>query len=221
MSLYILYGSQTGNAEDIARDLASRCEEQLGLTNILCDTLNSQKKTITEIKANAKMLVVVCSTTGNGDAPENAESFWRSTKLRSAAKDLYQGVKYAVLGLGDTNYDKFCHMGKAFHKRIGELGGEVCMDLHCADEATGLEDVVDDWVTKILDTIKKIMLNSDEDDAAESLGAADATTDVSAASTVFTNLTLSESAPSGEGTLQTSVTPEVDSEAVVASTEST
>ena len=59
------------------------------------------------------------------------------------------------------------------------------------------------------------------DDAAESLGAADATTDVSAAATVFTNLTLSESAPSGEGNLQTSVTPEVDSDAVVASTEST
>lgn len=159
MSLRILYGSQTGNAEDIARDLASRCEEQLGLTDILCDTLNSQKKLIPEFKDSVKLLVIVCSTTGNGDAPENAESFWRSTKLRSAAKDLYAGINYTVLGLGDTNYDKFCYMGKSFHKRLQELGGNPILELHCADEATGLEEVVEEWVTKAMELIKSVFID--------------------------------------------------------------
>lgn len=218
MSLYILYGSQTGNAEDIARDLASRCEEQLGLSDVLCDTLNSQKKTITEIKAHAKMLVVICSTTGNGDAPENAESFWRSTKLRSAAKDLYLGVKYAVLGLGDTNYDKFCHMGKAFHKRIGELGGEVALELHCADEATGLEDVVDDWVQKILDTIKEVMSADGEAEATTTTPAT--AVGVDAVSTVATNLALSDEAAPG-GSEETPTPAAMIPEAVAAPTKST
>ena len=107
------------------------------------------------------MLVVVCSTTGVAMHPR-MQSRSGDPQITLCCEDLYQGVKYTVLGLGDTNYDKFCHMGKAFHKRIGELGGEACLDLHCADEATGLEDVVDDWFTKIIDTIKTIMVNSSD-----------------------------------------------------------
>lgn len=168
MSLSILYGSQTGNAEDIARDLASRCEEQLGLTDVLCDTLNSQKKSIPDFKNSVKLLIIICSTTGNGDAPENAESFWRSTKLRSAAKDLYAGVNFTVLGLGDTNYDKFCYMGKSLHKRIQELGGKAALDLHCADEATGLEEVVEEWVQKAMNLIKSIFVDNESEKVSES-----------------------------------------------------
>lgn len=159
MSLFILYGSQTGNAEDIARDLASRCEEQLGIEGVVCDTLNSQKKAITELKDKAKLLVIVCSTTGNGDCPENGDSFWRATKLRSAAKDLYKGLKFTILGLGDTNYDKFCYMGKSLHKRIKELGGDPVFDIHCADEATGLEEVVEVYIDKVMDEIKSMFVN--------------------------------------------------------------
>ncbi|CAN0356003.1 unnamed protein product, partial [Hapterophycus canaliculatus] len=49
----------------------------------------------------------VVSTTGNGDAPENSERFWRFIKRRAHPKDLLEGLPFSVLGLGDTNYDKF------------------------------------------------------------------------------------------------------------------
>ena len=76
----ILYGSQTGNSEDIAKDLHDKCST----ANIssVCKNLNSVKKV--ELKEIAKFVVVVCSTTGNGDTPENADAWWRSIKLRSA-----------------------------------------------------------------------------------------------------------------------------------------
>lgn len=180
-SLYILYGSQTGNSEDIALDLKSRCEEEYGMTSIVCDPLNAHKKTAAEIKEKAKLLVIVCSTTGNGDAPENAETFWRGTKLRSAEKDRYAGLPYAVLGLGDTNYDKFCFMGKSLDKRLEELGGCRSMKLHCADEATGLEDVVDEWIPKIMALIKVTFFPEEGDKTATVAVAktADETTKVS------------------------------------------
>lgn len=76
----MLYGSQTGNAESIAVELSERLTE-LGIQN-KCDSLNSAKKI--PLKEQALALVIVCSTTGNGDAPENAEAWWRSVKLRSA-----------------------------------------------------------------------------------------------------------------------------------------
>lgn len=179
-NLYILYGSQTGNSEDIALDLKSRCEEEYGMTGVVCDPLNAHKKTAAEIKEKAKLLVIVCSTTGNGDAPENAETFWRGTKLRSAEKDRYAGLQYTVLGLGDTNYDKFCFMGKSLDKRLEELGGCRSMKLHCADEATGLEDVVDEWIPKIMALIKSIFVDGDSTAAATAVATpVDETTKVS------------------------------------------
>lgn len=66
-------------------------------------------------------------------------------KLRSAPKDMFADTPYCVLALGDTNYDKFCHMGKNIDKRLSELGGTRKLDLFCADEATNMEEVVEAW----------------------------------------------------------------------------
>lgn len=160
--VYFLYGSQTGNADEISKDLCEKCAE-LGIP---CkrETLNAAKSL--KLKDVAKCIVIVCSTTGNGDSPENADGFWRSVKLRSAAKDLLAGIKYAVLGLGDTNYDKFCYMGKSLDKRFTELGAERFLEVHCADEAVGLEDTVDAFRSKVLAALPALM-------AAAASGAAD------------------------------------------------
>ena len=152
--IYVLYGSQTGNSEDIAQALAARCTEELELPCV-CNTLNTIKDKIAEIKSLASMIIIVCSATGNGDAPENALGFWRAAKLRSCSKDMFQDVPFCVLGLGDTNYDKFCHMGKSIDTRLKDLGGERILTLGCADEATGLEEVVDPWMDNVLEIVKK------------------------------------------------------------------
>ncbi len=76
---YILYGSQTGNAESIARDLHEKCMN-LGIPSVCC-TLNEAKNI--DLKNESNFVVIVCATTGNGDAPENADTWWRSVKLRS------------------------------------------------------------------------------------------------------------------------------------------
>lgn len=55
----------------------------------------------------ATHVVVVVSTTGDGDAPSNAEDFCRHLRKRTQPKALLAGKRFAILGLGDTNYDKF------------------------------------------------------------------------------------------------------------------
>lgn len=57
------------------------------------------------------------------------------------------------MGLGDTNYDQFCHMGKIIDKRLMELGGNRFHPLCCADEATGLEETVERWKEEIMDLL--------------------------------------------------------------------
>ncbi|CBJ32514.1 conserved unknown protein [Ectocarpus siliculosus] len=91
-------------------------------------------------------LVIIVSTTGNGDAPENTERFWRFLKRRTQPKDLLQGLPFALLGLGDTNYDKFCYMGKSLDKRFRELGATPVHPPAFADEATNMEETIEPWL---------------------------------------------------------------------------
>ena len=79
-SIYVLYGSQTGNSEMIAKEVHDKLIEK-SIASV-CSPLNEAKKT--DLKGLAKAVIIVCSTTGNGDAPENADGWWRVTKLRSA-----------------------------------------------------------------------------------------------------------------------------------------
>lgn len=55
-------------------------------------------------------VVIVCSTTGNGEPPDNAGKFWRYVKRRTQPKDMLVNLHFTVLGLGDTNYDKFWYV---------------------------------------------------------------------------------------------------------------
>ena len=80
--IYVLYGSQTGNSEDIAKDLHLKLEESGAMS--VCDTLNNSKKL--PINQNGTAMFIICSTTGNGDCPENADQWWRTVKLRSAVR---------------------------------------------------------------------------------------------------------------------------------------
>ena len=97
-----------------------------------------------------RLLAIVTSTTGNGDAPNNADKFFRFIRRRSHKSDFLVDISYVVLALGDTNYDKFCRVGKFIDKRLEELGASRVHPLCCADEATGLADVVEPWKEMIV-----------------------------------------------------------------------
>lgn len=70
---------------------------------------------------------------------------------------MFEGVPYSVLGLGDTNYDKFCYMGKSIDKRLEELGGRRVLPPYYADEGTGsMEETVETWKVAVFDVAKEI-----------------------------------------------------------------
>eukprot|EP00581_Thalassiosira_minuscula_P010294 CAMPEP_0183710752 /NCGR_PEP_ID=MMETSP0737-20130205/6412_1 /TAXON_ID=385413 /ORGANISM="Thalassiosira miniscula, Strain CCMP1093" /LENGTH=299 /DNA_ID=CAMNT_0025939087 /DNA_START=116 /DNA_END=1011 /DNA_ORIENTATION=+ len=185
MKVTILYGSATGNAEHIAKDLGKTINESAkGISNAASSSSFSsadvmemnmfkrkklmeswvQPPTTEEGDIKKHALILVCSTTGNGDAPENAGRFVRfikkpppSTLTSTAANPSspLENVAYAVLGLGDTNYDQFCGSAKLVDKKMSDWGAQRAVPLACADEATGLEATVEPWLDGVLEGLEK------------------------------------------------------------------
>jgi sulfite reductase alpha subunit-like flavoprotein len=150
--LLILYGSETGNGEDISKALNEEAGKH-GFQSTIASMNEYSKVNLSE----QPLVVLVASTTGNGDPPSNAEKFWRFIRRRTNAPDMLARVKYTVLALGDSNYDKFCNVGKNLDRRFEQLGATRVLPLTCADEGTGLADVVEPWKAGIWEKLTRVL----------------------------------------------------------------
>jgi sulfite reductase (NADPH) flavoprotein alpha-component len=113
--LTILFGSQTGNAERLAKRIA-RDAGQRGFAPKLHEMGAYPVARLAEERA----LLLITSTYGDGEPPDNARAFW-DFLAGSTAPALAQ-VRYSVCALGDTNYPKFCAFGRSLDERLEKLG---------------------------------------------------------------------------------------------------
>jgi sulfite reductase alpha subunit-like flavoprotein len=216
-TLYILYGSATGNAEGISKDLAAELTDNPTklpppFQQVVCKELDLFRKCMKEWKdpppSNGQTkygVILVSSTTGNGDPPENAGRFVRYLKKQAAANDTtsFAHVAYAVLGLGDTNYDQFCAMGKLLDKKMADLGATRAKPLACADEATGLEDVVEPWLEMVVKEVAAACMGGSTGNAAETT--TNTTTPITAAVAATETANVPESATPSTSQPQTPI----------------
>jgi sulfite reductase (NADPH) flavoprotein alpha-component len=119
--LTILFGSETGNAETLALK-ARKAALKLGFDARILDMADASPEKL----AKAKNLIVIVATWGEGDPPQRAAAFTRAL-LADGAPTL-DGLRFAVLALGDTAYANFCATGRAVDARLAALGASRVMD---------------------------------------------------------------------------------------------
>lgn len=135
----ILYGSQTGNAEDMAKRIGLQAK-WLGQT-VLVEAMDDFPL---KLLPKQRLVIFVCSTTGHGQEPENMKNIFNFMRRRDLPQDCLSNLRYVVYGLGDSSYTKFNYVSKILHKRLRHCGASPIQDLVAGDEqhAYGCDGII-------------------------------------------------------------------------------
>ena len=148
-SINIIFGTQTGNAEQAANDISEYVKSNGFKTFVqeLDDVdLNNLK--------DMEYLMIITSTFGDGEMPGNATIFW--SKLTSADNDNLdlKKIRYSVLALGDRTHADFCNAGKILDEKFEKQGANKILERAECD--VEYDEISKEWSKNFLDKIEQI-----------------------------------------------------------------
>lgn len=144
--LTIIYASQTGNAKGLAETLEQEALA-LSIPVQLFDASDYKGKDL----AKETHVVIVASTNGEGEAPDNALGLHEFLQSKKAPK--LDALKYAVIGLGDSSYEFFCQTGKDFDAFLSKQGATALLDRVDCD--VDYEEAATEWRQQTLALVKE------------------------------------------------------------------
>lgn len=140
----ILFGSQSGNCEVLAK----RLDETLaaaGVSRVVLDMLDCRKADLEQ----ARHLLVIVSTHGEGDPPDRARPLYDLLHGRKAPK--LANLKYSVLALGDSSYERFCEVGRRFDAQLESLGAQRLHERIECD--VDFQDSANRWIEAVVSSL--------------------------------------------------------------------
>ncbi|UUC44245.1 diflavin oxidoreductase [Flavobacterium cerinum] len=142
----IIYGTETGNS----KKLASQLQALLKKNKIQSKVIDAFQYPVEKLDKE-EFLIVIMSTQGEGDPPQNAIKFFDNISNSSAnlAK-----TRFAVLGLGDSSYPLFCKAGEDIDQQLKRLGAQQAVPFQKAD--VDFTPVAESWFAAILNSLQTI-----------------------------------------------------------------
>lgn len=120
--LLVLYGSQTGTAQDVAERIGREARRRHFRARVQAMDSYDRSNLLEE-----KHIVCVAATTGQGDEPSSMRTFWKALRQSNLPADFLDGLRFATFGLGDSSYPKYNWVAKKLHRRLKQLGAvEIC-----------------------------------------------------------------------------------------------
>lgn len=144
-AITLISASQTGNARRVAEAL----RDDLLAAKLNVKLINAGDYKFKQI-ASEKLLVIVTSTQGEGEPPEEAVALHKFLFSKKAPK--LNGAAFAVFGLGDTSYEFFSQAGKDFDSKLAELGAERLLDRVDAD--VEYQAAAQEWRARLVEVLK-------------------------------------------------------------------
>jgi len=125
-TITLISASQTGNARRVSEQL----RDELLAADLKVNLVNAGDYKFKQI-AQEKLLIIITSTQGEGETPEEAVALHKFLFSKKAPR--LEDSAFAVFSLGDSSYEFFCKAGKDFDTRLAELGAERLLDRVDAD----------------------------------------------------------------------------------------
>ncbi|AWK40650.1 NADPH-dependent assimilatory sulfite reductase flavoprotein subunit [Photorhabdus laumondii subsp. laumondii] len=145
-TITLISASQTGNA----RRLAEQLREDLLAQKLNVNLFNAGDYKFKQI-AQEKILIIIASTQGEGEPAEEAVALYKYLYSKKVPK--LNDTVFAVFGLGDTSYERFCQAGKDFDNRLNELGAQRLLER--VDGDVEYQQVADQWRKQLTGILKQ------------------------------------------------------------------
>ncbi|EKM3681119.1 assimilatory sulfite reductase (NADPH) flavoprotein subunit [Vibrio alginolyticus] len=156
--LSIIFASQTGNAKGVAEALEQEAKAE-GIAVELFDASDYKGKNL----AKETHVIIVASTNGEGEAPDNAIELHEFLQSKKAPK--LPNLQYGVIALGDSSYEFFCQTGKDFDTYLSKLGATPFIERLDCD--VDYEVPATEWRKNALDKVKDTLSSGSEADVVQ------------------------------------------------------
>jgi sulfite reductase alpha subunit-like flavoprotein len=157
-ALLVLYGSETGNAHDVAERIAREATRRS-----YAATVRAMDAYDVTALPSAGRAVFVTSTMGQGDPPANVRAFWRFLLRKNLPANSLAGLAFACFGLGDSHYRQYNVVAKRLHKRLLGLGARSVADLGLGDDQhpSGYDAALDPWLETLWERMRDDVVTRD------------------------------------------------------------
>ncbi|KAF7312179.1 NADPH-dependent diflavin oxidoreductase 1 [Mycena indigotica] len=149
-NILILYATETGSAQHVADQIALQCRR----IHIRHRVLSTDSYSLSELISETIVLFVV-ATTGSGAEPRTMSSMWNALLRSDLPTNLFEDLCFAVFGLGDSAYEKFCWPAKKLSRRLQSLGAQELLARGEGDDQHlfGVDGALEPWLEALLDVL--------------------------------------------------------------------